>query len=173
MRKHTIVTAVAIAVVSGAIAFTASPEPAQAQASISADAAFISANPWVREPVLIYDVSGSTFAGPFHKRVSVYNDGLATFSTVTLFPAENRAEFTSVSEQAVKALIDGLASAGASSLPDHPGFATDSPLSTVTFFRKPAPRSIANTFSWWFPDGNYSTIAQIINDFIDDNFNNS
>ena len=40
------------------------------------------ANAWAREPVLIYDSTGSTLLGPSHVQLSVYSDGLATFSRI-------------------------------------------------------------------------------------------
>ena len=37
----------------------------------------------VNEPVLVYDVSGSTIAGPFNQSLVVYNNGTAKISEVS------------------------------------------------------------------------------------------
>ncbi len=116
------------------------------------------------EPVLNFDVSGSTLTGPLHHRLTVYNNGLITASQCSGFSGANSAGtgFTTpaLAEKLRKELID----AGGLTLPDQNLSVADIPLTTVTVF-KGNTNAKAHTFSYWVGFKGYAKIAQIISDF--------
>ncbi len=128
----------------------------------------------MREPILVFDVSGSSLLGPLHSRLSVYNDGLATVSrwsdNVVFGGEDGDAAINYVGSEAVDSLRKQLSAAGAFSLTDQLLIVADLPLSTVTFFRKPGTRSVANTYSYWVGTGEYGAVNTVIANFIDAHF---
>jgi hypothetical protein len=107
-------------------------------------------NARVREPVLIYDATGSTLLGPSHTQLSVYSDGLTTLSRIDpLNPGSGRVAVRMLSTEAVDALASTLAAAGAGALCDDPLSVADMPLSTITVFGLPGMGAASRTFSYW------------------------
>lgn len=118
-----------------------------------------------REPLVLYDVTGYTFAGILvHAQLSVYDDGLAGVSNLT---GDTRAVFLDAAEAG--ALRSALALAGGTTLCDQQLVASDTPLTTLTLLRGRADAS-AHTFSYYSPEGEYEAIEQVIDDFIDAHF---
>ncbi|MHC4942349.1 MAG: hypothetical protein ACYTG7_04955 [Planctomycetota bacterium] len=124
-------------------------------------------NFWDREPVLVFDTTGYTLAGPWHRKLSVYTDGTASISKYVGFPhAVGDAFFTNVGDAAVKELSKALLEANAHLLSDNPQMVTDTPLTSVTFFAEPAPVSKANTYNYFIPNEKQLKAHTIINEFI-------
>ena len=117
----------------------------------------------VVEPVLNFDVTGSTLLGPIHLRLTVYNNGLITASQCGL-NGSNSAGTTVTSPAQVAQLRKDLIEAGGMTLPDQSLIVADLPLTTVTVFRG-STNSRSHTFSYWASFAEYAPIAQIINDF--------
>ncbi len=125
--------------------------------------------PFNQEPVVVFDETGGTLAGPVHLHLAVYNNGLASISRKTR-TGSSAADVKMVSPEAVKALFSALQAAGAGSLPDDRTIATDVPLKTVTFFLAPGPRSGSNTFSYLKAHDSYGRVDSILRRFICTNF---
>lgn len=122
------------------------------------------------EPLLVYDVTGSTLLGPLHTSLSVYNDGTVSYVSLPPFVLgavpEVRTVF--VGQPAVQALSKDLSMAGAGTLQDNFGAAQDIPLTTVTFMR-PATDTRAHTFSFLFAGPGHQAVSLIVNEFIQEN----
>jgi len=130
------------------------------------------------EPVLNYDVTGSTLLGPVHSRLTVYNNGLLTRSSTSGAVASSFAGSGSsggtastgfASPAAIAQLQKDLVDAGAFRLCDQPFVVSDVPLTTVTAFRG-ATDAKTHTFNYWLGIGDYAGVEQVIAAFIADNF---
>ena len=117
-----------------------------------------------QEPILNFDVSGSTLTGPLHSRLTVYNSGLISASQCSGFTGANSAGTGYATPAQVEKLRKELIAAGGMVLPDQNISVADLPLTTVTVFRGDTDAK-AHTFSYWVGIKNYGTIAQIISDF--------
>jgi len=117
-----------------------------------------------QEPVLNFDVSGSTLSGPFHSRLTVYNNGLITASQCSGFTGANSAGTGFATPAQVEKLRKELIDAGGLLLPDQNLSVADIPLTTVTVF-KGNTNAKAHTFSYWVGIKGYGQISQIISDF--------
>jgi hypothetical protein len=128
---------------------------------------------FAHEPVLLYEVSGSTIAGPVSLVLTVYSDGEATLvSQDAPNVAEELCTATLTAAQ-VRELQRDLRQAGALRLRDLRSQAIpDVPLTTVTFFQNAgnSGRSVANTFSYLVPEDRYSDVEDVIREFIDEAF---
>lgn len=120
------------------------------------------------EPVVIYDVSGSTFAGPFHQHLTVYNSGLATFARATNF-SEPEVAVAQVSPADIAQLESDLDALGARSLCDIPTLVSDVPLTTVTVFAG-ATDARAHTFSFFLSIKQQGAVKQLLESFIATHF---
>ena len=124
-----------------------------------------------REPILNFDVTGSTLLGPLHYRATVYSDGLVTGSDCGGFGGGNSGGTAAASTTSVKKLQEALIAAGGLTLGDQQLTVADVPLTTVTVFgpsRKDGTTK-ANTFSYWLATGAYSQIGALINEFLTEN----
>jgi hypothetical protein len=120
--------------------------------------------PIKREPVLMFDVTGSTLTGPIHFNYIVYNDGLVTGGTCGGFAGDNSAGTANATQADVAQLASDLIAAGGLKLPDQNLTVADVPLTTVTVF-KGAEDARAHTFSYWLGVGSYAQINTVIADF--------
>ncbi len=115
-----------------------------------------------REPVVLFDVTGYTFAGILtHGQLALYNDGFAAVSNQT---GDVRMDFVDPAEAA--ALRTELEEAGAFTLCDQDLAGSDIQLSTLTTFRGRADAG-AHTFSFFFPEGEYAAIEHAIDEFVE------
>jgi hypothetical protein len=131
------------------------------------------------QPVLIYTVSGGTIAGETLQTLIVYDNGLAVWSTL-----EGGAGGTcdiqtaQISQQEINTLLRDLRRAGAlrGNLQAGPGQQEpDVPLTTITVFFNPGGagspgRTLAQTFSFFAPEGTRARINDVISNFLNDNF---
>jgi hypothetical protein len=117
-----------------------------------------------QEPVLVWDHTGSTLTGPYHSRLSVYSNGLATVSSVVGFESAGNAATAFVPPAAVQALRQALMAAGAATLCDQQSAVADVPLTTVTFFLG-GTDARARTFSYWLGTNEYAAVSTIVSDF--------
>lgn len=125
-------------------------------------------NDIAREPVLIYDQSGSTLSGIVTRHVCVYGDGTVIASHASggtaLFPYESGARITHVDPARITKLRTDITQAGVWSLCDESLSLADFPLTTVTVLRG-GTDALAHTYSYYFP---LSTTNQIVHMFIHD-----
>jgi len=143
-------------------AFPATPQPA-AQSGCS--------NIWVAEPLVVYDVTGSTLAGPVDSNLVVYDSGVVKLSSASSKPGEGRAMLSYVSQQEALDFARDLALAGGLAICDQNTAGSDVPLKTLTLFRSGKTDTRVHTFSWWFATKEYTPIQQRIDQFIQTNFN--
>lgn len=115
------------------------------------------------ELLVAYDLTGSTFAGPFDLNVEVYNDGLAKISGVNSNGGDARITFVTPAE--ARQLARDLHNAGAWSLPDQPGTFNDVPLKTLTVLRG-ASKQTGHTFSYWAGQNEYLGVEATMQLFI-------
>jgi hypothetical protein len=121
-----------------------------------------------QEPVVVFDETGGTFAGPVHLHLTVYNSGQASIAQ-TRFNDPDRSGSAAVKTlppEAAKQLFAALQAAGAGSLRDNPRPAADLPLKTVTFFTAPGTNSGTNTFSYYVPERPHAQVETILRRFI-------
>ncbi|HKE01616.1 MAG TPA: hypothetical protein VKE69_11445 [Planctomycetota bacterium] len=120
-----------------------------------------------QEPVVVYDVTGFTLAGPLHIHLAVYSNGLASISSAGGFQeGRGQARVTTASPESVNALQQALAAAGAMQLCDNPAQTFDVPLQTVTAFAG----SQQNTFSFLDASGAYGDVQTALQAFIAQTF---
>jgi hypothetical protein len=159
----------------GALLFTASTFGAQvSQTHRRTDSAIRTApvntgcaNLHQREPVLIYDKSGSTFLGVFHVQMSIYSDGLATYSRIGPMEPKGSAMVRTLAQESFQGLVDNLALAGIEELCDDPRMITDMPLVTVTVFGASGTDTTAHTFSYYdAASGEYATVEWLVQRFV-------
>ena len=117
-----------------------------------------------REPVLMFDVTGSTLTGPLHSRYTVYNDGLITGGSCGGFTGANAAGTAYAPPSDVSQLLADLVDAGGVKLLDQNLSVADIPLTTVTVL-KGSTNARAHTFSYWIGVGEYAQLASVIADF--------
>ncbi|MFT5049994.1 MAG: hypothetical protein ACI8QZ_001387 [Chlamydiales bacterium] len=116
------------------------------------------------EPVLLFDVSGTTMAGSVHKHLSVYSNGrisLAEYGPGG--PSRNLSKM--ISPGAVDRLRSSLATNNGLTLNDQAEQATDIPLTTVSVFRG-ATDAVCHSFSFWLAEEGYAGIKQTVDAFI-------
>ncbi|MCE9592585.1 MAG: hypothetical protein K8S98_00190 [Planctomycetes bacterium] len=127
---------------------------------------------WKHEPVLTYDVAGSTLIGPLYLHLAVYNDGHAIVSRTSTDPDPGAAQTSSLSAAEVQQLRADLIAAGADSLCDDTLQANDAPLSTITYFRG-TTNGTTHTFSYWAGfGGSYAAVEQVVTNLIATKFPN-
>jgi hypothetical protein len=121
------------------------------------------------EPLVLYDVSGSTIAGPIDTSLVVYNDGTVRVSSTGQFGLPSTSQVAFVGFDPVHQLLLDLSSLGAGQLCDDITLAVDLPTSTLTVFRD-ASDSRNHTFSWIVPIAPYDAVQQRLQDFIHTHF---
>jgi len=123
------------------------------------------------EPLLVYDVSGHGIAGPIHKSLMLYSDGLVSYSSRDL--SGLAADVTWVSPELAQEINDDLIAAGALELGDRrsDGVA-DFPMTTITVFNGSQPNAVYNVFSFFDIDEarGYGAVTGIIEAFITQTF---
>lgn len=125
------------------------------------------------EPVLLYEVSGSTIAGPVRLLLTVYSDGEATLVRQDAPALPEEVCTATLTAAQLRQLQRELRTAGALRLRDlRSEPVPDVPLTTVTYFQNQgnSGRSVANTFSYLVPENRYSQVEDIIRRFIDEAF---
>jgi hypothetical protein len=123
-------------------------------------------------PIVTFDVSGFTLAGPLHTHLVVYDNGLAALSSAGGFPGsgDGTAEFEFLPPADALGLLSDLRAAHAFELCDDTTQVADLPLTTVTVMT-PGSDSKAHSFSYWIPSSpRHHEVAQTIADFIDRSF---
>jgi hypothetical protein len=121
-----------------------------------------------QEPVVVFDETGGTFAGPVHLHLTVYNSGQASIAETRWNDPDRSgsAAVTTLPPEAAKELFVALQAAGAGSLRDNPRMAADVPLKTVTFFTAPGTNSGTNSFSYRVAERPYAQVDAIFRRFI-------
>lgn len=132
-------------------------------------------NTFVHEPILIFDVTGTTFSGEVHQNMTVYSSGFVSLCKFDAVPEDSQVRRLHGSPADAVDLLRDLFNAGAFSLEDTPVTGSDIPLKTVTVFR-PSPDGFADatasSFSWYdsLPGTGYAEVFTILQDYIDQHF---
>jgi hypothetical protein len=121
-------------------------------------------NPILREPVVLYEVTGGTLVGAVDTFLTVYNDGTARLSSSLGGAGIGSSQLALLPPALVDSLRQELSASGALVLCDQPDFTSDTPLQTLTVLRPSSRRS--NTFSWFAADGDVAQIQAILEAFI-------
>jgi hypothetical protein len=121
-------------------------------------------------PIVVYEISGGTLAGPLDQELLVYGDGSARLSSSTANFGAGSSQLTFVGDAAAAALITSLSQNGAFQLCDVPDQVSDMPLSTLTVMRGNTDSRV-HTYSWFLaPQGQHATVEQILQSFISAHF---
>lgn len=126
-------------------------------------------NPIAHEPVVLYEVTGGTFLGPYDLGLTVYADGQARLSSAVMFGEQPRVKVINVGAEAATGLAQDLLHAGAFEQQDQMATVTDVPLNTLTVFAG-ATESRAHTYSWWIPAGKNQAAPAVLHAFINAHF---
>ncbi|MBI5364195.1 MAG: hypothetical protein HZA53_13535 [Planctomycetes bacterium] len=118
-------------------------------------------NVFLHEPLLVYDVAGSTLAGPTYRHLVVYDDGHAFMAATTDAADPGAAAVAVLSRIEVQALKAALAVQGAWTQCDDSVFASDVPLKTVTVLNG-TTNALARSFSYGIPNASQAVIEQRI-----------
>lgn len=123
-----------------------------------------------QEPILLYDVTGSTLAGTIHVQLSVYNNGLASASKLNqlVFPSPGvdvDVDLAHITPQELNKLRRDLAAAGAFTNVDQNIWVSDVPTTTVTVFRGNTDAD-AHTYSYLIGSGPQADVQDVINEFM-------
>ena len=139
------------------------------------------------EPIVIYNVSGATLLGPEQFQMTIYSNGLASFTRFAggglqqgdlqqtgpegAGPGEppstiGIATTVNLSINEANQLASDLRRAGAQTLCDQEVYVTDVPLQTLTILEARSD-AIAHTFSYWTGAGQYSDVAVVMDNFVE------
>ena len=167
--RHTASLAALVATpVLGLVLAVPTPEPVQQLPGLSGSGGLAAPTPCPNkigfEPVVTYEVSGTTFAGPLYQHLTVYNNGHALFARKTTF-TDPVVEAVQVTPADVAQLRDDLAATGAFGLCDLPPQGADIPLTTITVFSG-GTDARSHTFSFFFSAGGQAAAKQVIEAFI-------
>lgn len=122
------------------------------------------------EPVLVFDVSGSTLLGPVHRHLAVYNSGNVSYATRGPREAVPFVGSTLLDAKRVEALVSGLSAAGAWQGVDQDHAVTDCPLTTVTVLTA-ATDGRAHSFSYWVAtQRTHEAVQDLIDAFVTEVF---
>ncbi len=116
------------------------------------------------EPAVLYEVSGSTIAGPSDLELLVYGDGWARVSSATA-GTSGQCQQVFVGRPAARALLERLAAEQAFTLCDGDQPITDMPLATLTVMR-PATDTRAHSMSWILADSSFRELEQELGRFL-------
>ncbi len=120
-------------------------------------------------PIVVYEISGGTLAGPLDQELIVYGDGSARLSSATANFGAGSSQLAFVGDAAAAALITSLSQNGAFQLCDDPSQVSDMPLSTLTVMRGNTDSRV-HSFSWFIAKGQHAPVEQILQTFIATNF---
>lgn len=131
----------------------------------AAPAALPCVNEIPHEPVVLFEITGSTLAGPLDVHLVVYSDGFARVAYGTYDGVGSEARLTVVPPAEVQDLAQDLLLLGAGVNCDRFDFTSDVPQSTLTILRG-ATDARAHTYSWLGDDGANGAIEQRLHQFI-------
>ncbi len=126
-------------------------------------------NVFPHEPVVIFEVTGSTLCCPIDFQMTVYSDGLVRGAataggSTTSLGATGNAQVGHVTPAQVQSLLVDLGQLGAGTGCDRPELLSDTPLSTLTIIRG-STDSRSRTWSWLGDDGTAGAITQRLQAF--------
>lgn len=127
-------------------------------------------NQVVHEPVLVYEVNGSTLGGEVYTSLTIYTDGDVTLVDDGINEDADVCRATLTQAQ-VREAVRRLVNAGALRLRDDATQVPDVPLTTVTVLLPGGGgHSLTNTYSYFVPNDRQAAIEDAIQAFIDDTF---
>lgn len=117
------------------------------------------------EPIVLFDVTGFTLAGPMDIQLTVYNDGTARLCQTQSMTGAIDARLNYVTPAEALQLALDLGQLGAGVLCDSDVMVSDVPMSTLTILRD-ATDTRAHTFSWVGGFGPHGAVEQRLWNFI-------
>ena len=123
------------------------------------------------ELLVVYDVTGSTLAGPLNLNLEVYNDGTAKISGDAGQSADaGDARVVNVGQLAALAFAKDLRAAGAWTLSDQQFAVSDVPLKTLTVLRGFNGDLQGRAFNYWVGINEYQGVELAVQLFISQHF---
>jgi len=159
-----------VAIALGALAFALVPALARVpDGGVDTPAPPTCFNVVAHEPVLVFEVLGSTLLGQVDDTLTVYSDGTLKLATAYAdgFGQVQRVQIT---PREVFTLYQQLELGGAFSGCDDPRQFTDVPLHTVTLMNG-VQDAWGHSFSYWIGDGTYAAIDAVLENFLAEHFN--
>ncbi|HUR27457.1 MAG TPA: hypothetical protein VM509_04670 [Planctomycetota bacterium] len=126
------------------------------------------ANVLAHEPLLLYEIVGSTLAAQIDRTLSVYADGSVRLASAS-DAGPGKCRIVHVDPSLVSELHQALVATGGWTLCDDTRIVTDVPLRTLTLLGK-TPTTRAHTFSYWLGDEGYEAVDLVLEQFIADQF---
>ena len=126
------------------------------------------ANVLAHEPLVLYEIHGSTLAPQVDRSLTLYADGSIRLSSGS-DASPGKCTVAQVDPSVVDELRQSLVQTGGLTLCDDTRIVTDVPLHTLTLLGK-TPVTRANTFSYWLGDENYEGVDLVLEQFITDQF---
>jgi len=119
---------------------------------------------FAHQPVVLFEVSGSTLAGPVDTTLTVFSDGVVKLASA---PANGPGKSASavVTPADVEKLRLALVTGNGLRLCDDPRLVTDVPLHTLTLLDG-TQDSASHTFSYWVGTEVYATVDQRLQQFV-------
>ena len=121
-------------------------------------------NLFAHEPAVVFEVSGSTLAGPVDTTLTVYTDGIVKISSASA-SGPGKAATAVVTADDVEKLRVALVAGSGLKLCDDPRIVTDAPLHTVTLLSG-LQDAQAHTFSYWVGTDAYTVVDQRLQQFV-------
>ncbi|MEO6710157.1 MAG: hypothetical protein ABI054_11970 [Planctomycetota bacterium] len=121
------------------------------------------------EPVVLFEVAGSTIAARVDRTLTVYADGSMLMSEAGTAGSRGHCMRVQTTPGVVADLKLALIKAGAQTLCDHQIQVTDVPLRTLTMMGG-SQDSRAHTFSYWTPEPEYAAVDAELETFIAEQF---
>ena len=125
-------------------------------------------NLMAHEPMLVFDITGSTIAGPVDRTLTVYNDGWTKLSEAST-TGPGKCSSVKLPQDVAAALHTGLVQAGGFTLCDDARTVADLPLRTLTILGN-AQTTRSHTFSYWVGDQVYTGVDALLEQFIAEQF---
>ncbi len=121
-------------------------------------------------PIVVYEITGGTFAGPLDQELIVYGDGSARLSSATANFGAGKSQLAFAGDTSAAALLTSLSQNGAFQLCDVPDQVSDMPLSTLSVMRRNTDSRV-HSYSWYIaPAGPHATVEQLLQSFIATHF---
>jgi len=121
------------------------------------------------EPMVVYEVTGGTFAGPTDMSFVMYTDGSLRLSSTTANEGLGFAKTASINSELADQVLAELVANGAAKLCDSTISVTDTPLSTLTIFLG-TTQAAAHSHSWWIANAADARSAALLDGVIHDAF---
>lgn len=117
------------------------------------------------EPIVVYEVSGSTLLGPTDLSLIVYSDGALRLSSSSANEGAGKIASAAIDAEDAAQLAADLVATSVGKGCDQNATVTDMPLKTLTLLRGDA-HAKAHSHSWWTANGSEARAEFVLESFI-------